>query len=99
MLALAAHLSTWTESPLRMARGSVKRRRDPATKPARHSEPRPETAIDWLVWLGLWPVVTVAWLVTVPFVLLNVAVGFALEVLFGSRLRRSDDSNRSDWRG
>ena len=69
----------------------MKRRRDPATDPARDSEPRPETIIDWLVWLGLWPVVTVAWVVTVPFVLLYVAVGFTLEVLFGIRLRRSDD--------
>ena len=71
----------------------MKRRRDPATDPAGDSEPRPETIIDWLVWLALWPVVTVAWLVTVPFVLLYVAVGFTLEVLLGIRLRRSNDSD------
>ena len=72
------------------------RRRDSATEPARESEPRPETIIDWLVWLALWPVVTVAWLVTVPFVLLYVAVGFTLEVLFGIRLRRSDDADKPE---
>ena len=71
----------------------MKRRRDPATEPARDGEPRPETIIDWLVWLGLWPVVTVAWLLTVPFVLLYVAVGFTVEVLFGIRLRSRDDSD------
>jgi len=49
-----------------------------------------------LVWLALWPVVTVAWLVTVPFVLLYVAVGFTLEVLFGIRLRRSDDADKPE---
>jgi hypothetical protein len=37
--------------------------------------------------------VTVAWLVTVPFVFLYVAVGFTLEVLFGIRLRRGDHSD------
>ena len=71
----------------------MKRRRDPATELARDGEPRLETTIDWLVWLGLWPVVTAAWLVTVPFVLLYVAVGFTVEVLFGIRLRCSDDSD------
>ena len=71
----------------------MKRRRDPATEPDRDSEPRPETIIDWLVWLVLWPAVTVAWLVAVPFVLLYVAVGFTVEVLFGIRLRRSDDAD------
>jgi hypothetical protein len=34
---------------------------------------------------------TVTWLVAVPFVLLYVAVGFTAELLFGIRLRRSDD--------
>jgi hypothetical protein len=48
----------------------VTRRRHSATEPARDSEPRPQTIIDWLVWLALWPVVTVAWLVAVPFILL-----------------------------
>jgi hypothetical protein len=60
------------------------------------SEPRPQTFIDWLVWLARWPIVTVAWLVAVPFVLLYVAVGFTLEVLFGIRLQRSDDSDGPD---
>ena len=71
----------------------MKRRRDPTTDPAGASEPRPETIIDWLVCLALWPVVRVAWLVAVPFVPLYVAVGFTLEVLFGIRLRRSDDAD------
>ena len=74
----------------------MRRRRHSPPDPARDSEPRPETIIDWLVWLALWPVVTVAWLVTVPFVLLYVAVGFTPEVLFRIRLRRSDDSNGPD---
>lgn len=39
------------------------------TLPARDSEPRPRTIIDWLVWLTLWPVATVAWLIAVPLVL------------------------------
>ena len=69
------------------------RRRHPATERARDSEPRPETIIDWLVWLALWPVVTVAWLVTVAFVLLYAAVGSTLEVLFGIRLQYSNDSD------
>jgi hypothetical protein len=63
------------------------------------SEPRPETALDWLVWLALWPIVTVAWLVAVPFVLLYVAVGFTIEALFGIRLRRRNDSDGSDRPG
>jgi hypothetical protein len=42
---------------------------------ARDSDPRPESMIDWLVWLLPWPVVTVAWFVTVSFVLRYVAVG------------------------
>jgi len=71
----------------------VTRRRHSATEPDRDSEPRPRTIIDWLVWLALWPVVTVAWLVAVPFALLCVAVGFTVEVLSGIRLRRGDDSD------
>ena len=57
------------------------------------SEPRPETFLDWLVWLTRWPIVTVAWLVSVPFVLAYVAVGFLTDVIFGVRLRGSDDSD------
>ncbi len=60
------------------------------------SEPRPETFLDWLVWLTLWPIVTVAWLVSVPFVLGYVAVGFITEVIFGIRLRGSNDSGGTD---
>jgi len=77
----------------------VTRRRHPATERARDSEPRPETIIDWLVWLALWPVVTVAWLVTVAFVLLYAAVGSTLEVLFGSDCSTATtpmDLNRPD---
>ena len=75
------------------------RRQHSASEPARDSEPRPQTVIDWLVWLALWPLVTVAWLVAVPFVLLYVAVGFTVEVLFGIRLRHSDDSDGPDPSG
>ena len=53
------------------------------------SEPRPETFVDWL---ALWPIVTVAWLVAVPLVLLYVAVGFITQVLSWTRLRHSKDS-------
>jgi len=66
------------------------------TPDGRPVTPRPQTVIDWLVSLTLWPIVTVAWLVTVPFVLLYVAVGFALEILFGILLQRRDDSDGPD---
>ena len=72
------------------------RPRHSATEPAHDSEPRPQTIIDWLVWLALWPLVTVAWLVAVPFVLLYVTVGFAVQVLFGIRLHRSNHSDGPD---
>ena len=72
------------------------RRRHPATEPSHDSEPRPQTAIDWLVWLALCQLVALAWLVVLPFVLLYVAVGFIVEVLFRIRLRRSDDSEGPD---
>ena len=72
------------------------RQRRSATEPSHDSEPRPQTFIDWLVWLALWPIVTVAWLIAVPFVLLYVAFGFTVEVLFGIRLRRSNDSDGPD---
>ena len=62
----------------------------------RHGEPRPETFLDWLVWLALWPIVTVAWLVSVPFVLSYVAVGFLTEVIFGVRLRCSNGFDDTD---
>ena len=52
-----------------------RRHSESAIEPSPDSEPRPQTVIDWLVWLALWPIVTVAWLVAVPFVLLYVAVG------------------------
>ena len=58
--------------------------------------PRPQTSTDWLVWPALWPIVTVAWLVSVPFVLGYVAVGSLIEVIFGIRLRRRDDSDGPD---
>jgi len=70
-----------------------------AIDPCPESEPRPQAIIDWLVWLTLWPIVTVAWLVAVPFVLLYVAVGFMMDALFGIRLRRSDDSDGTDSAG
>jgi hypothetical protein len=57
------------------------------------NEPRPKTVLDWLVWLALWPTVTVAWLVSVPFVRGYVAVAFLTEVIFGIRLRDSNDSD------
>ncbi len=69
---------------------------DPVLDHRRYSEPRPQTLVDWLVWLALWPIVTVAWLVVVPFVLTYVAIGFIMEVLFGIRLRRGDDSDGTD---
>jgi hypothetical protein len=52
-------------------------------------EPRPQTFAAWLFWLALWPIVAVAWLVAVPFVLIYliyVSVGVMIEVLFGSPL-------------
>ncbi len=58
-----------------------------------NGEPRPETLLDWLVWLALWPIVTVAWLVSVPFVLGYVAVGYITEVIFGIRPRGSNGSD------
>jgi hypothetical protein len=82
-----------------VARGSGTRQREPATEAAHDSEPRPRTIIDWLVWLALWPVVTVAWLVAVLFVLLYVAVGLTVEVLFGIELRCSDDFDGPDRPG
>ncbi len=72
------------------------RRGHSATEFAPDTKPRPQTIIDWLVWLALWPAVMVAWLVTVPFVLLYVGVGFTVEVLLGIRLRRGDDSDGPD---
>ena len=62
----------------------------------RDSEPRPKSVLDWLVWLALWPIVTVAWLVSVPFVRGYVAVGFITEVIFGIWRRRSSDSDETD---
>ena len=59
---------------------------------ARDSEPRPRTIIDWLVWLPLWPVVTVAWLVAVPFILLYVSVAFIIEAFFETCLPRTENS-------
>jgi len=64
-----------------------------------HSEPRPQSLVDWLVWLALWPIVTLGWLVAAQFVLIYVAVGFMMEVLLGIRLRRSDDSDGTDSAG
>lgn len=49
-------------------------------------EPKPETFVDWVVWLLLWPAVTIAWLVAVPFVLIYVT----LELALGFRSRRRD---------
>jgi hypothetical protein len=40
--------------------------------------------------------VTVAWLVSVPFVLVYAAVGFITEMIFGVRLRGSNDSDGTD---
>jgi hypothetical protein len=51
------------------------------------------------VWLALWPIVTLGWIVAAQFVLIYVAVGFMMEVLLGIRLRRSDDSDRTDSAG
>jgi hypothetical protein len=52
-----------------------------------------------MVSLALWPIVTVAWLVAAPFVLIYVPVGFIMEALFGIRLRRGDDSDGTDSAG
>lgn len=66
---------------------------DGRTLKDRHDcEPRPETLVDWLVWLALWPIVTIAWLVSVPFVLAYVAVGSLTEVIFRIRPRGRNDS-------
>jgi len=45
-----------------------------------------------LVWLALWPVVTVAWLVAVPFILLYVSVAFIIEAFFETCLPRTENS-------
>ena len=52
-----------------------------------------------MVSLALWPIVMVAWLVAVPFVLISVAVGFVTEALSGIRLRRHDNSDGTDSAG
>jgi len=37
-------------------------------------------------WFGLWPIVTLVWLLAVPFVFTYVAVGFIMEAVFGIRV-------------
>jgi len=59
-----------------------------------YSAPRPQSFVDWMVWLALWPIVMALWLVAVPFFFVHLAVGFITEALPLIRVRRSYDS---DW--
>jgi len=88
-------ISFWYHTPTRIRPAASS---DPDGRILDHyhdSEPRPQTFLDWLVWLSLLPIVMAVWFVTVQFVLVYVVVGFSMEELLEIGLRRNSDSDRS----
>lgn len=89
-----------------MKRGAVRREWDSRDLPggvaddlaAEEEDPKRETLIDWIVWLLLWPAVTIAWLVTIPFVLVYLLIGVTLDHVHGIELPRSKRRDRDGGR-